>query len=136
MAVKTVFSEQQFLDILSSYALGEYRVSLSIPEGTVQTNYFLQSAQGAFVFRYYENRSRGSVLFETNLMHYLNHKNYPCPTPLRNKQGDFVGMYSEKPYVIFQYIEGEQVESLDVDQKRQIIRKVAELQTITKGYRS
>ena len=136
MTAKTVFLKQQFLEILSLYALGEYRDAQPVPQGTVQTNYFLQSAQGAFVFRYYENRSRGSVLFETNLMHYLNRKNYPCPTPLKNKQGDFVGMYCEKPYVIFEYIEGEQVESLDVDQKRQIIRKVAELQTITKGYRS
>lgn len=88
------------------------------------------------MFRYYENRSRGSVLFETNLMHYLKHKNYPCPAPLRNRQGSFVGMYREKPYAIFEFIEGEQVKSPNADQKRQIIRKAAELQSITKAYHS
>lgn len=136
MAVKTVFSKQQLLEILSLYTLGAYRDSRPISQGTVQTNYFLQSTQGSFVFRYYENRSRGSVLFETNLMHYLKRKNYPCPAPLRNRQGSFVGMYREKPYVIFEYIEGEQVESLNADQQRQVIRKAAELQSITRTYRS
>ncbi len=136
MTVKTVFSKQQLLEIFSSYALGEYKASQPIHQGTVQTNYTLQSTQGSFVFRYYENRSKGSALFETNLMHYLKHKNYPCSLPLRNRQGSFVGMYHEKPYAIFEYIEGEQIESLNADQKRQIIRKAAELQTITKGYRS
>src|ERR1051326_6031393 len=130
MAVKTVFSKQQLLEILSLYTLGAYRDSRPISQGTVQTNYFLQSTQGSFVFRYYENRSRRSVLFETNLMHYLKHKNYPCPAPLRNRQGSFVGMYHEKPYVIFECIEGKQIESPHADQKRQIIRKAAELQRI------
>ena len=100
MAVKTDFSKQQLLEILSSYTLGAYRDSKPIPQGTVQTNYFLRSTQGSFVFRYYENRSRGSVLFETNLMHYLKHKNYPCPAPLRNRQGSFVGMC---PVPVFRY---------------------------------
>lgn len=134
MAVKTVFSRQQFLEILSLYTLGAYRDSRPVAQGTVQTNYFLQSTRGSFVFRYYENRSRGSVLFETNLMHYLKHKSYPCPAPLRNRQGSFVGMYCEKPYAIFEFIEGEQVESPNADQKRQIIRKAAELQSITRTY--
>lgn len=135
MAVKTVFSRQQFREILSLYTLGAYRDAQPVSQGTVQTNYFLRSTQGLFVFRYYENRSRGSVLFETNLMHYLKHKNYPCPAPLRNGEGSFVGMYREKPYVIFEYIEGEQVESLNADQQRQIIQKAAELQRITRTYR-
>ncbi len=135
MAVKTPFSKQQLIEILSLYTLGVYRDFQPVSKGTVQTNYFLQSTQGAFVFRYYENRSRGSVLFETNLMHYLKHKNYPCSAPLRNRQGSFVGMYREKPYVIFECIEGEQVESPNADQQRQIIHKAAELQRITRTYR-
>jgi Ser/Thr protein kinase RdoA (MazF antagonist) len=43
-------------------------------------------------------------------------------------------MYREKPYVIFECIEGEQIDSLNVDQKRQIIQKAAELQRITRMY--
>ena len=70
MAVKTDFSEQQWREILSHYQLGEYKASQPIPQGNVQTNFFLHTTQGAFVFRYYENRSIGSVLFECHLWNY------------------------------------------------------------------
>ena len=49
MAVKTDFSEQQWREILSHYQLGEYKASQPIPPGNVQTNFFLQTTQGAFV---------------------------------------------------------------------------------------
>lgn len=135
MAVKTKFSKGDFINILSNYDLGEYKDSKSFTTGVVQTNFLLQTTKGKFVFRYYENRSTDSVLFESNLIKYLKDKNYPCPAPFKSKHGKFVGIYKEKPYVIFEFIEGEHLENPNENQKKQLIQKVAELQNITKNYR-
>jgi homoserine kinase type II len=135
MAAKTDFSEQQLRDILSHYSLGEYTASQPIPQGSVQTNFFLSTTQGRFVFRYYENRSVGSVSFECYLMHYLKNKQFPCPTALKNKKGNYIGIAHDKPYVIFEWIEGQHVEHPTEEQKKQLIQKVAELQLLTKKYR-
>ena len=135
MAVKTDFSEQQWREILSHYQLGEYKASQPIPQGNVQTNFFLHTTQGSFVFRYYENRSIGSVLFECHLMHYLKNKHFPCPTLLKNKKGKYIGIANEKPYIIFERIEGQHLEHPTEAQQKQLIQKVAELQNITKKYR-
>ncbi len=92
MAVKTAFEHDDFVKILSHYDLGVYTQSKPIQQGTVQTNFCIQTTQGKFVFRYYENRSRKSVLFESHLLAYLTERHYPCPTPFKNTQA--LGLHS------------------------------------------
>lgn len=77
MAVKTVFTNEEIQHIFANYNLGDYINSKPISEGTVQTNYKVQTTRGFFVFRYYENRKKDSVLFETNLLNYLKKNNFP-----------------------------------------------------------
>lgn len=135
MAVKTNLTKNDMIKILSNYKLGDFIDFKPITKGTVQTNFLLKTTKGKFVFRYYENRSKDSVLFEVNLIKYLKDKKYPCPALFRNKHGKFVGIYNKKPYVIFVFVEGEQIENPNKEQKKQLIKKVAELQNITKNYR-
>jgi homoserine kinase type II len=136
MAVKTNFSSKNFKDILSNYNLGELVYSNPITKGTVQTNFLIKTTTNKLVFRYYENRTTESVLFEINLLNYLQEKKYPCPTPLCNNDGHFIGIYNNKPYVLFHFIEGEHIENPTTKQKKQLIRKVAEFHNLTKGYKS
>jgi homoserine kinase type II len=135
MAAKSALSRDDFTEILSNYALGEYRASQPISAGTVQTNFLLQTTKGEFVFRYYENRSSKSILFEINLIRYLRNKHYPCPAPFKNRHGSYVNIYNAKPYVMFEFVEGYHIENPNESQRRQLIKKVAELHTITKNYR-
>lgn len=134
MIVKTNFSKEDFIKILTQYDLGEFINSTPITKGTVQTNFILETSKGKFVFRYYENRSYGSVEFEVSLIKYLNDKNYPCPITLANKDGEHIGVYNDKPFVIFEFVEGEHLENPNEFQKKQLIEKVAQLQNITKNY--
>jgi homoserine kinase type II len=134
MAVKTMFSQQNFTHILAQYDLGNYTQSQPIAQGTVQTNYFLYTTQGKFVLRYYESRSKESVLFESHVLTYLKKQNYPCPNPLQNNKGETVTLYRGKPVVIFEFIEGHSVEQLTKNHKRQVIQKAAELNSLTQAY--
>ncbi len=134
MSVKTNFTKDEIVKILSNYDLGDFVSFKPIAKGTVQTNFILQTSKGKFVFRYYENRSKDSVLFEANLIKYLKDKKYPCPVPFKNKYGKLIGIFNNKPYVIFEFIDGEHIENPNEEQKEQLIKKVAELQNITKNY--
>ncbi len=134
MAVKTVFSEDELKQILTNYNLGKYIGSAPFTSGTVQTNIRIQTTEGQFVFRYYENRTKNSVLFETNLLSYLKDHHYPCPAPYRNKNGSFVGIHRQKPYVFFEFMEGRHIEEPNERQRKQLIQKAAELHNITVNY--
>lgn len=136
MTIKTDFSKNELSAILEKYDLGELVNSKVFASGTVQTNILLQTTKGKFVFRYYrQGRPVESVLFETNLCKYLKDKKYPCPEPFKNIYGKFVGTYDKKPYVMFEFIKGKHIEKPNKNQKRELIRKVAELQIITEGYK-
>jgi Ser/Thr protein kinase RdoA (MazF antagonist) len=136
MVVKTVFTPDDFVAILSQYDLGAYVGSDALQQGTVQTNYCLRTTQGKFVFRYYETRSRDSVLFESDLLTYLTAHHYPCPTQVQTTRGGYVGAYREKPYVLFDFLPGQPVERPTAQHWQQLIQKAAELQKLTRGYRS
>lgn len=135
MAVKTNFTKDEIVKIFSNYDLGVFLDFKPIAKGTVQTNFIIQTTKDKFVFRYYENRSRDSVLFEANLIKYLKDKKYPCPAPFKNKHGKIVEMFNNKPYIVFEFIDGDHIENPNKEQKKQLIKKVAELQNITKNYR-
>lgn len=137
MAVTSNISRADFERILSHYHVGVFENAIPFTTGTVQTNILLQTTQGKFVFRCYkQNRSFKSVVFEVNLINYLKHKNYPCPAVFRNTQGKLVGVHKNKPYAIFEFLEGTHVEYPTEEQRQQLIQKVAELHNITKNYRS
>jgi Ser/Thr protein kinase RdoA (MazF antagonist) len=136
MSVRTCFTDDDFAAILSHYELGSHARAEPIQQGTVQTNYLLQTTRGKFVLRTYENRSRESVLFESDLLAYLAQRSYPRPTQVENAEGDRVGTYRDKPYAIFEFIEGQHVEHPRLHHKRQLIRQAAELQKLTTDFRS
>ncbi len=136
MAVKTNISTDDFMEILLHYNLGNFIEANPIAKGTVQTNFILRTTKTVCVFRYYENRSVESVTFEANLIHYLKQKEYPCPAPLKDKHGKFIGIYKNKPYVIFEFIEGVHIENPNESETNQLIKNVADLHNLTKSYQS
>lgn len=136
MAVKTAFAPEDLARILSDYDLGAHTHAEAIGQGTVQTNYLVETTRGRFVFRYYENRSRESVLFERDLLLYLGQRQYPCPVPIKNRRSEYVGAYCDKPFAIFGFVEGHHVEQPHARHRQQLVRWAAELQRITDGFHS
>jgi len=136
MVVKTALTDDDFMRFLSLYNLGAYTQSEAIQQGTVQTNYVIQTTQGKFVFRYYENRSREAVLFESDLLAYLTEHHYPSPPQVKNTQGAYVGMYRHRPYVLFEFVEGQPIEHPSAHHWQQLVQKAAELQRLTEDFRS
>lgn len=135
MAIKTVFTKNEMARILSNYDLGELICFEPVANVTVETNYFVTTALGKFVFRYYEERSKESVQFEVNLIRYLKKRDYPCPAVYKNKHGKSVNFYNGKPYVLFEFIQGVHVKDPTEEQRRQLIKMAAKLQNITRNYR-
>lgn len=134
MAVKTSFTADEFVQILSTYALGEFRGAEPIGQGSVQTNYTLWTTQGKYVFRYYENRSVESVLFECDLLSHLARRHFPCAPLVRNRLGEGAGVYRGKPYVIFGFLAGELHQKPELRHMAQLVETAATLQHLTQDF--
>jgi homoserine kinase type II len=130
------FTPTSIARLLADYDLGEFRSFRRFTEGGVQTNLLVTTTQGRCVLRYYvRNRSVDSARFEARITHYLHARGYPCPAPLRRRRGGFVGVYRERPYAIFTFLEGRSVPDPNAVQRAQIVRKAAELHLLARGYR-
>ncbi len=127
-------SPQDLELILSQYRIGSYLDFELALRGTVQTNVFVRTTTGRFVFRRYENRSSESVRFEVNLLRYLDRRGFPCVPPIANIHGALMGIFQEKPYALFQFIEGYHIEHPGDEHQRQLITVAATLQKLTARY--
>lgn len=134
MVAKHQFSRDELTHIFQYYNLGRVLDFTPFNSGTVQTNIWIQTTLGQYVFRYYENRTTESVLFEVELLRYLKESQFPCPAPYIDNRGQFVGIYELKPYVVFEYMEGEHIQQPNKEQMQQLIQKVAELHITTENY--
>lgn len=127
-------SRDELEQLLQNYKLGSLVDFRLFNRGTVQTNVFIQTALGPYVLRHYGNRTRESVLFETDMLRYLKVNHFPCPAPYANVHGDFVGTFEMKPYVVFEFIHGEHYTELNEQQRKQLIQKAAELHILTENH--
>lgn len=132
MAVKTLFSTKDFQEIISNYDLGKFKDSSPFKTGNVQTNILLETSKGKAVFRYYESRTEDYARFEMNVLEYLSQRDYPCSAPIKNKKGEYVGRYQDKPFGLLEFLEGEHSNS--EDNGKQIANVLGRLHTLTINY--
>lgn len=135
MAAHTRFSETQLRSILSGYEVGSFVRAKPFSAGYVQTNIRITTTRGRFVLRYYENRSEESVSFEADLLEHLFRHEYPCAQPIKRSDGGVIGSYAGKPYILFTYVPGRHLKNLSDGQMRELVKHLAQLHTLTEGYR-
>ncbi|MCB9458567.1 MAG: homoserine kinase [Anaerolineaceae bacterium] len=135
MVATTTFSQVDLIAILDTYNLGVYRTSRPISAGTVQTNYRIETTQGAFVLKYYENRSYESVQFEADVVRLIQAQGFPCADVYPNQHGEYISRHQQKPYMLFEFVEGDSVDAFSPNQLTQVAQLAARLQTLATGFR-
>jgi homoserine kinase type II len=133
MAAKTDFSDKQLSKLLSLYDIGDFVDSRPFSRGADQTNICLSTTRSKYAFRYYEKRDLDYVRFEVELLQYLAGYNYPSPGPISDKTGEFINVYASKPYVIFEFLEGEHNDSRS--KVAEVAGAIGHLHSLTEGYR-
>jgi homoserine kinase type II len=133
MAVKTSFTPDDFIELLTQYNMGDYASFKPFVQGTDQTNLLLATTRREVVLRYYEKRTVDYASFEIELLHYLGENSYPCAVPIAKKDGGFIGTYRKKPFVLFELLPGEH--SDDLENYLQVAEIIAKLHALTLGFR-
>ncbi|MHB1367173.1 MAG: phosphotransferase [Eubacteriales bacterium] len=132
MASKTVFTADDIRNMLSEYDIGEAVDFSPVPRGSVQTNYFVNTTQGKFVLRYYENRHYEQVQFELLLLDKLKKERFPC-APYIPPRKNSLRIYQDKPYVLFRFVEGEHAIHPNERQFYNLIYLIGRLGEITRS---
>jgi len=133
MAVYTKLSADELKDFFSKYDLGKLINHKEIKEGIENTNYFTQTENGKFILTLYEKRvDEKDLPFFISLMKNLFDKNFPCPNPIINKNGNYISEIKNKKAAVISFLNGTAKKILSPNECYQVGIYTAKLHSITK----
>lgn len=117
MAVYTDVSDAALAEFLSDYDVGTVTSFKGIAGGVENSNYFLQTDRDSYVLTLYEKRVvEADLPFFVGLMDHLTHKGFPCPEPIRDKQGEAIKRLENRPAALVSFLPGIDVKTPDLNQ--------------------
>lgn len=127
--------EDGLLAILENYHIGALGAFRHFAHGTGQTTLLLETSQGKAVLRLYENRTLAHVNFEAQLIAFLSSRGYPVPEIIEARDGERVGLFHGKPYILLEFVAGEHCQNpnaeVDAAALSAIVEAVAQLHNLT-----
>jgi len=128
MAVYTDVSAEDLQVFLADYGIGRLVSLKGIAEGVENSNYFVFTDTGPFVLTLYEKRVHEEDLpFFIGLMEHLAARGVPCPTPIRDSQGQALKRLNGRPAAIASFLNGLSPRRTTPEQCAAVGRAVAQL---------
>lgn len=90
----------------ASYALGCLRAVEGIPEGVQNSNFFVTTTEGRYVLTLFEQVEPSRLPFYIRLLSFLAGHGIPCPMPLSDRRGAYIGDLGGKAAVLFSRLDG------------------------------
>ncbi len=137
MAVYTELGKRFLEELGDDYNFGRITNFSAIREGSVNSNYLLETAKGKFLVKVDEVKSESEVRRELDLLAFLRKHSFPCPHPLQDRTGRYYREHENKCVSVFKYQEGKilPVLRLRPSHLEAIGRTLGELHVIGKGYK-
>lgn len=140
MGVFTQIESDELSEFLSqNYNLGDYFRMAGIQGGTQNTNYWLRTSEGEFVFTLFErNYDLDTINQVCNYTVHLRDHGVKLPNIVKTKNDSFVGYFGEKPSLITKFIHGYTLSLRNITEKhcRSIGQKLAIIHNAASTYKN
>ncbi|MCK6547704.1 homoserine kinase [Myxococcota bacterium] len=138
MAVHVVLSRDEVCSILSLYHLEKLEDFGGIPEGSINTSYWVQVAGRRYFLRITERKRIDDMIYERRLLAHLASAQLPVPRLLENvAKGTFTPWTVRGRFVsLFEYLDGRDLGLFEVrpTHVRQIAKFAAKMHTATHDF--
>ena len=106
MSVYTSVEQDELIDFLKQYSLGELVDYKGINAGIENTNYFVATTEGQYVLTLFEQLSAQELPYFLDLMAFLAEHDVPSAHPLPDNNADYLQTLKGKPAALVQRLIG------------------------------
>jgi homoserine kinase type II len=137
MAVYTALSKTEVADIVEDYGLVKLTALTAITEGSVNSNFCLETQRGRFLLRIDEVKGELDVKRELDLLVYLRKHGFQCPQPVTDRKGRPYRESRGKCLSLYRWLDGQVVrpDRLTIPRLENVGRALADLHLIGKSYK-
>jgi homoserine kinase type II len=134
MSVFTTVTKEQLDGWLNHYSIGTLVSLEGIAAGIENTNYFVTTSEGRHVLTLFEKLKAHELPFYLNLQNHLAGKGVPCPRPVPDRDGGFLGALNGKPAALVSFLPGKDVAAPSPDQCAQAGALLAAIHAAGQSY--
>ena len=116
MSVYTTITQDELVQFLSQYDVGQLKAFEGISEGIENTNYFVDTDQGRYVLTIFEQHRFEELPYFLNIMAFMAEHKIPTAHPIADKLGNYLNRLHDKPAALVQRLKGRGVEKPSVRQ--------------------
>lgn len=127
MSVYTSISDKEFSEILSHYNLGNFIRSQGIQAGIENTNYFITTTKGEYVFTLFEKINQNELKLYISLLQELSNAGIACPQPQQDTNKQTINKIQNKPFTLVTRLQGGNLSSVNPMQCKAIAVELAKL---------
>jgi homoserine kinase type II len=129
MSVYTSISDNEFSEILKNYSLGDFIRAQGIQAGIENTNYFVTTTKGEYVFTLFEKINHQELKLYISLLQRLSSASIACPQPQINLNKQAMNEIKNKPFTFVSRLKGENLTTVNLTQCKAIAAELAKLHT-------
>ena len=129
MSVYTSISDAEFAEILKNYALGDFICAQGIQAGIENTNYFVTTSKGEYVFTLFEKINKQELSFYISLLQKLSIAGIACPQPQADINQQAINEIKNKPFTFVTQLNGKNLTQVNPTQCKVIATELAKLHT-------
>lgn len=127
MSVYTSISDKRFSEILKAYSLGDFVRSQGIQAGIENTNYFITTTTGEYVFTLFEKINQQQITIYISLLQELSMAGIACPQPQLDNNKQAINKIKNKPFTLVTRLTGENATSVNKIQCQAIAIELAKI---------
>ena len=109
MSVYTAVSKDELIQFLEAYRVGRLLSFKGIDEGIENTNYFVDTSEGRYVLTIFEWLAESELPYFLDLMAHVAATGTPCPRPVADAGGSYLGRLANKPAALITRLAGKTV---------------------------
>lgn len=140
MAVFTKINTKDISYIENQFNLGEIKIFKGIKKGIENTNYLIQTKNTKHILTIFEKRIHGGckykdLIFFTKLMAKLSKSKIKCPSPIKNKKGNYIFKLKNKNACIVSFLDGKDKKQLNAKDCYIVGKNIAKLHKVSSKIR-